>query len=178
MDYAISESKRMHDTLVSRMNDALAYIARFDEDELEKHLRQEYLDSVKRSLSKTPEELLLTSAESQRSHLSHTTIVEEPDRYVIRNEPCGSGGSLIMKENIPTTRQAHPWSWSKKGISYYCCHCCFSFEILPIELRGYPARIHLAPEKPGDPCVHLIYKKPELIPEEYFTRVGKTKTIK
>jgi len=33
-------------------------------------------------------------------------------------------------------------------------------------------------ERPEDPCVHLFYKKPELIPEEYFKRVGKTKPTK
>jgi hypothetical protein len=44
-----------------------------------------------------------------------------------------------------------------------------------IELRGYPVRITLVGDKPEDPCVHLFYKKPELIPEEYFTRIGMKK---
>jgi len=51
-------------------------------------------------------------------------------------------------------------------------------DIIPIELRGYPIRITIPGDKPEDPCIHLFYKKPELIPEDYFTRVGKTKTIK
>jgi len=33
-------------------------------------------------------------------------------------------------------------------------------------------------EKPEDPCIHYYYKKPELIPKEYFTRIGVTKTIR
>ncbi len=80
--------------------------------------------------------------------------------------------------DVGTTKKAYPWSWSRSGIPYYCAHCCIQWEILPIELRGYPIRISVPGEKPEDPCVHYFYKKPELIPEEYYTSVGKTKTIK
>ena len=47
-------------------------------------------------------------------------------------------------------------------------------EILPIEMRGYPICVTQYSDRPEDPCVHLYYKRPELIPDEYFTRIGKT----
>ena len=67
---------------------------------------------------------------------------------------------------------------SRSGVPYYCVHCCMFKEILPIELRGYPIRINFPGERPEDPCIQFFYKRPELIPEEYFARVGKTKTVK
>lgn len=57
----------------------------------------------------------------------------------------------------------------------YCSHCSLVNEILPIENFGYPNRITEYPENPGDPCTWYIYKDPDDIPEEYYTRIGKTK---
>ena len=180
VEYGLAENQAIHDALASFVDDNLSYIARFGEEELEKFLRQKYYDRVKNWLSVTPglEESLQRFSEYQRSHFSNFTVVEEPDRYVVRYDPCGTGGRLMRTKNVARTQKAYPWSWGKSGISYYCTHCCVAWEIIPIELRGYPLRIHLIAEKPEDPCIHLYYKRPELIPEEYFTRVGKTKTIK
>jgi hypothetical protein len=110
-----------------------------------------------------------------RGHYSKFTITEEADRYVFRYDPCGSGGRLLRTSSVGVTKKGYPWSWGKKGISYYCTHCCLLFEIIPIELRGYPIAIVHCPEKPEDPCIHYYYKKPGLVPEKYFERVGMTK---
>ncbi|MFC2002820.1 hypothetical protein ACFLV4_02590 [Chloroflexota bacterium] len=180
MEYGCAESKTMHDSLVSMYDDAITYLARFDEEELPQLFRQTFYSKTKVRLSVTPgvEEALQRCAESQRSHFSDFTIVEEPDRYVLTCDLCGSGGRLRRTKDVATTKKAYPWSWSKSGIPYYCTHCCLMWEIIPTELRGYPIRINLITERPEDPCVQLYYKKPELIPEEYFTRIGMTKTIK
>lgn len=97
---------------------------------------------------------------------------------MMRCDPCGSGGRLRRTKNIGITKKAYPWSWGKSGIPYYCTHCCLAWEIIPTELWGYPIRINLVTDRPEDPCVHLFYKKPELIPEEYFDRLGMTKKIR
>jgi hypothetical protein len=47
--------------------------------------------------------------------------------------------------------------------------------MLTIEWGGFPAVVAHPPERPGEPCVHYLYKNPEDIPEEYYTRVGKEK---
>ena len=130
------------------------------------------------NLGLSVEKTLQLDAEFARSHHSDFTVVEEPDRYVLTCDPCGSGGRLGRTMNVGVTKKAYPWSWGKSGVSYYCTHCCFIWEIIPTEIQGYPIRINLLGDKPGDPCIHLHYKKPELIPEEYFTRIGKNKTIK
>jgi hypothetical protein len=126
----------------------------------------------------SPLETLQLECEFQRSHFGEFTVVEEPDRYVITMDPCGSGGRLRRTKDVGVTKKAHPWTWSKSGVPYYCVHCCIMWEILAIELQGYPIKIHIPSDRSEGPCLRLICKRPELTPEEYFTRVGKTKTIK
>ena len=179
LEYCSAEHRTGSDFLVSFIDDVLTHLAHFGEEEVEKVLRQVFYDRTKNRLSVTPsvEKALQIFAESHRSYFGNFTIMEEPDRYVIRCDPCGSGGTLMRTKNVGRTKKAYPWSWGKSGISYYCTHCCVH-EIISTELRGYPLRINLIAERPEDPCVHLCYKKPELIPEEYFTRIGMTKAVK
>ncbi len=100
-------------------------------------------------------------------------------------DPCGSGGRMRRTGeidkipprdgppfNLGRTKKAWPWSWSKAGVPYYCVHCCIWSEIIPTELNGYPTRVTLWNEDPEKPCRWAFYKKPDLIPEEYFTRIG------
>lgn len=179
VEYGCAETQTMHDSIVSFVDDALTYIARFGEEEVLKFLRERYLSRVKNWLSATTGviETIQRFAEFQRGHFSEITIVEERDRYVMSG-PCGSGGRLRRSKSVATTKKAYPWSWSRENVPYYCLHCCVAWEVIPNEIRGYPLRIHLVPERPENSCVHLFYKKPELIPEEYFTRVGVAKVIK
>ncbi len=151
------------------------------EEEVMKIWYERSLPIMQAWLAATPgvAESLYRCIELQRSHQVGTfTVTEEIDRYVVSYGFCHSGGTVRRGSNVGKTKKAYPWSWSKTGVPYYCIHCCLRWEIIPIELRGYPVRITLFNENPEGPCVHLFYKKPELIPEEYFAKVGKTKTIK
>ena len=181
VDYACMEAKMLHDTMVSIAEMSFTFIAdNFGEEEVDRLIRLIFQPKVEARLSAplSVEEFIQMYVELMRGHFSGSiTITEEPDRYVVKYDPCGSGGRLRRLRAVGTTKKPYPWSWNKAGVSYYCAHCCISNETLPIELRGYPIKIILPGDKPEDPCVHLYYKKPELIPEEYFTRVGKTKTI-
>lgn len=174
LDYGYSEAKMMHDSMCSFVEDVFTHLATFGEEEIYKVLRKRYEPVIRRWLSDTPgvKESLERGIEFQRGHGGHTTITEEPDRFVVRCDPCGSGGQLRRTKNVGIAKKAYPWTWGKSGVPYYCIHCSVMWEILPIELRGYPIRINLIGDKPSDPCIHLYYKKPDLIPEEYFKRVG------
>ncbi|MFC2022209.1 hypothetical protein ACFLTR_03245 [Chloroflexota bacterium] len=179
LEYAFNESKANNDSLVSFVETVLTHLASFGEQEVEKILRQRYYPMRKDwlSVTRSVEESLQRCTESQRKHPASLRVIEEPDRYVVTYDPCGSGGRLRRTRSVGTTKQAYPWSWGEAGVSYYCSHCCISYEIIPIELWGYPIKIHLLGAKPEDPCIHLFYKNPELIPEEYFTRVGMKKDM-
>ena len=172
-------NKRMHDIMVSFVEELVTHIASFGEKEVMKILRQIFYPRAEGFLSATPgaEEALQKITQSHREHQSDFTVKEEPDRYVVTHDPCGSGGRLRRSRSVGTTKKAYPWSWGKAGVPYYCCHCCILWEVISIELRGYPVRITETGDKPEDPCIHFFYKKPELIPAEYFTRVGMEKDM-
>jgi hypothetical protein len=179
IEYEVFENQTMHEGVAAMCSDVLAYLATLGEEEVEKAWRSRYNDRIKNWLKETPGmmENLWLFVEFQRGLSANLTVTEERDRYVIKSAPCGTGGRLKRTDGN-VTKKAYPWSWGKKGILYYCTHCCIAYEQIPIELRGYPLKVMLPPEKAGDPCFHLVYKKPELIPEEYFTRIGKKKTKK
>ena len=153
----------------------------------------------------TPFAKVQRMTEVQRAHRSgrlergDIKVWEEPDRFVMEFDPCGGGGRMARGPldksgsrleapyNLGTTSKPYPWSWSKANVPYYCLHCCIWREQMAIEAKGYPLRVTECPV--GDwnkPCHWYIYKSPELIPAEYFERVGykkdtsrfKTKTPK
>lgn len=177
LDYCQSETKMMHDSMCSFVDDAVTYLAAFGEEEIYTLLRKRYEPVIRRWLSVTPgvEESLARCVEFQRGHGGECRVTEEPNRYVVTCDPCGSGGQLRRTKPLATTAKAYDWTWGKAGVPYYCTHCCVMWEILPIEARGAPIRLNLPGERPDDPCVHLYYKKPELIPEEYYRRVGRSR---
>ncbi|MBI2832743.1 MAG: hypothetical protein HYX79_10855 [Chloroflexi bacterium] len=131
-------------------------------------------------LAETPGTLesLHRCTEHQLCHHGVFKVTEDEQKYIVAYDPCGSAGRIRRKREVGLTRKAYPWTWNKAGVPYHCIHCALQFEIIPIDIRGYPIRITLFDADPWKPCTHLFYKKPELIPEEYFTRVGKVKTIK
>ena len=178
LDYGQSRAEEAYVRLGVMANELLTFIAEnVGEEVIERIWRTRYASRVADFMrtAGTVEDFLRRLIEVEIGHHSKVTLIEEPDRYVIRYNPCGSGGRMRRTVEAGTLKKAYPWTWGKVGIPYYCAHCCLEFEILPIELRGYPLAVTEMGEKPEDPCVHLFYKSPELIPERYFARVGKKK---
>ncbi|NNF98195.1 MAG: hypothetical protein HKM93_02365, partial [Desulfobacteraceae bacterium] len=66
-----------------------------------------------------------------------------------------------------------------KEIPWYCTHCSIvQAGGMPIEAFGYPIRVQEFPDNPADASCRLIfYKRPELIPENYFKKLGYEKDI-
>ena len=182
IEYATFEAKKMHDASVTVIDDFLGYIARhFGEEEIAKMWRECFHHRVaaRMALNLSLEQQVQRYAEDHRGHGADIEVFEEPDRYVLKLNTCGSGTMLRKtRPDLGATKEPHPWSWGRTGVPYYCTHCCIGFEIIATELQGYPARIHECPRKPDEPCLNYVYKKPEVIPEEYFTRVGKAKSVR
>lgn len=191
VDYFRQEMMIVHDIYAEYVQGMLAHIAEtYGEDAVEQAFRgslgkwfKERYDAYNKL---NLEEKLQLTAEGMRCHLDGPgrkgdfTVIEEPERFVFKWDPCGSGGVLrrnAEKEGKPlaVAQEAHDWTWGKKGVCLYCSHCSLVNEILPIEHYGYPNRITEYPEKPGDPCTWYIYKNPDDIPEHFYTRIGKTK---
>ncbi|MBT3926274.1 MAG: hypothetical protein HOF33_04745 [Rhodospirillaceae bacterium] len=143
--------------------------------------------------------LVLVAAESLRGHLSgpgrmgDIEITEEPERWVLSFDPCGSGGRTYRDDagegyaprmappyDFAVTEEEHDWAWNKKGICVYCVHCCQLNQRMPTTRFGYPTRVVDPPTWPeaktGGKCVWSVYKDPSLVPEDAYRQVGAKKS--
>ncbi len=176
LDYGLAATKRLIASLTLGRELLLSRLSGFGDEEIEEFYRERYTPWVKQWMTKTPGpmESMEVFADLFRVMGSGLRYAEEPDKYVMTLDPCGSGGTMRRTMDVRKIEKAYPWTWNKTGVSYYCAHCCLFQEILPIEMRGYPICVTQYSDDPKKPCVHLYYKSPELIPDEYFTRIGQT----
>ena len=194
--YLIPEGKGLHDLFCDWIWDIFSKISEKDGEtavyELCRSTQETWM--MKRTwkglLKMSVEERVYVNAEVMRSHRCGSQqnggidIIEEEDRISIKMNPCGSGGRMRRGDpvdgtpsrlgppyNFGVTSKAYPWSWGRKNVPYYCIHCAIN-EILPIEWGGFPLWVTGYSDDAADPCYWHFYKKPELIPDEYFSRLG------
>jgi len=115
-------------------------------------------------------------------HPGGFTITEDEQKVTFRMSPCGSGQRLVLNgayDGLPgggVTREAHDWSFGRKGMPLYCTHCSFMNESMPIEWSGYPLYPLDPPEDYAtDACTWYWYKDPADIPERHWRRHGAVK---
>jgi hypothetical protein len=139
----------------------------------------------------SPQESLELTVEGMRGHFTGGSrsgsvgVEDKGDRWVLSFDACGSGGRMrrgdpergqLPRTEPPyrfgVTHEAHAWSWGRRGVCLYCAHCAVVNEILPIEATGAPMRVVDYPEDPGEPCRWTIYKSPEAVPDDAYSRVG------
>jgi hypothetical protein len=181
-----------HDFLVAWIHDLLTAIARAAGEEAvlatvsgtyERGWKARYA----RWDAMTPELRLALSVEGMRGHLSgperkgDVAIAEEPDRYVMRLGPCGSGQVLRFGDPATgappygadgTSREPHPWTWGRAGVLWYSAHCPIVMEWLTARDRGVPLRPVDPPERADEPCRWYVYKDPGRTRPEHFLRMG------
>jgi hypothetical protein len=146
------------------------------------------------------DQLMMVACESMRAHLvgvdrtGDFELIEVEDRFILRFDPCGSGGRIVRGDSIEGTgsrmeapynwsvsQEPHTWNHGQTGICHYCTHCIRLMEEMPIDKFGYPLRVVDPPVYPDrDPdnrqsCQWQMFKDPTSTPEEYYTRVGRTK---
>lgn len=176
------EVKLAHDILAEWVWILLTFVSRtFGEEAVEKALRfrHECQDQLAEKLfSLKPEQVLRNIAAIDRGHQPNFRIHEEEERFVIRLDPCGTGGQMLRKglynppSNLGMTKKGYHWSWGKANVSYYCSHCCLH-EISAME-KGAPAPLWITecPEDSDASCFQYIYKNPKLVPKKYIQRIG------
>jgi len=194
VEYARLEWQVDHDMYVNWSWAFFTYIANtYGEDALEKAMRfvleSYYKDRYEKVMKSDVKTQLQLTVEGLRGHLmgpgrqGDIEITEEKDRFKLKLNPCGSGGVARQRvesgaETNPQlfgfSKEAHPWTWGKERVCYYCAHCSMVNEIMSIENFGHPMRITEYPKKAEDACIWYIYKDPKDIPAEYYERVGKT----
>ena len=163
--------------------------------------RYEKFDIDKHPWDEGLEVLMMVACEAMRGHLvgpertGDFELVETDDRYILRFDPCGSGGRTLRGDTIEGTpsrmeqpygwtasREPHPWNHFEAGVCHYCTHCIRLMEEMPIDRFGYPVRVidppHLgATDADGKPekCQWQMFKDPTKVPEEFYERVARKK---
>ena len=105
--------------------------------------------------------------------------VEEDDEKITLSFRCGSGGKLIDdgryegEHSYLTLAERSGRTFDRDALWVYCAHCSVNNEIQPVEWGSAPTSIEYPPERPGEPCVHHIYKDPSDIPAAAYERIGK-----
>jgi hypothetical protein len=164
--------------------------------------RYEKFDIDKHPWDESLETLMLVACEAMRGHLvgpertGDFELIETEDRFILRFDPCGSGGRTLRGDVIEGTpprmkppynwtvsQEEHPWNHFQKGVCHYCTHCIVLMEEMPIDRFGYPVRvidppIYGATDDEGKPmkCQWQMFKDPTKVPDEYYERVGRSKT--
>ncbi len=106
--------------------------------------------------------------------------VTEDDEKIVLTFQCGSGGKLIDDGRYEgehpylRLREQGPRTLMRDELWVYCAHCSVNNEMQPVEWGGTPSSIEFPPERPGEPCVHHIYKDVTKIPPEAYERIGET----
>ena len=133
--------------------------------------RYEKFDIDKSPWDEALQLLMQVCFEAARSHLfgpgrrGDMEVIEYDDRYVLRFDPCGSGGRTVRGDEIEGTppRMEEPYNWHvskepfswnhfQEGVCLYCSHCITLMEELPIDRFGYPVRVVDPPRYvPGSP---------------------------
>ena len=132
------------------------------------------------------------AVEGMRGHFAgpgrqgEVSVVEEPSRYVMSFDACGSGGRMRRGDTVTGTgsrldapyhflnvTEAYDFTWNRRGVCAYCAHCAVALQLVPIERIGHPIRVTEYPDDAREPCRWIIYKQPELIPAHAYTEVGK-----
>ena len=164
--------------------------------------RYEKFDIDKHPWDEALEVLMLVACEAMRGHLvgpertGDFELIVLEDRFVLRFDPCGSGGRTVRGDTIEgtparmeppygwkVTEEPHDWNHNTPGICLYCAHCIILMEQMPMDRFGYPVRVIDPPVYPDtnlDPgvrqkCQWQMFKDPTQVPAEYYERAGRTK---
>ncbi|MEZ4667890.1 MAG: hypothetical protein R3E39_08250 [Anaerolineae bacterium] len=194
----LAEAQLIHDIVADWAWSLLTvFVNQWGEDSLTDVLRvtEEPWVSVRYSNLKdmTQEESLQLTVEGMRGHFTGQDragviqIADEPDRWVMSFDACGSGGRMRRGDpmmgsgsrlgapyNFANIEGSFDWTWQQNGVCAYCAHCAVVNQILPIEGLGYPMRMVEYPTNANDPCRWIIYKDTNQYPPEAYTNVGKS----
>jgi hypothetical protein len=132
-----------------------------------------------------PIQRLRLSVEGMRGHLSGSTrrgdliVLEEPDRFVMVLDPCGSCGILRRGDpesgrppySVAGNARPHPWTWGRVGVGWYAVHSPIALEFVHYE-RGAPPLRPLEGCDGNGPCRWYVYKDVAAIPSTFAERMG------
>jgi hypothetical protein len=182
-----AEAKHAHDLMADFVWTLLSYIGKmYGDHEVIKALQFRHScqpQVAERMLGMSPEDAVRFKTMIHRAHHSNITMTEEKDRYVMKLDPCNTGGRMLREGldkppiNLGKLRKGFPESWNRSDVSYYCAHCGVH-SIMSVEKGApHPTWVYKCPENPQDPCYQYCYKRTEDVPEKYFEELGLEKGL-
>ena len=188
IDRAVEQWSGLKDYSINWITSLLTFIGEeMGEEAVDRAIRKTGDEFVRpRRDTGTPLESLPASARAKviaRAMLGNMgqVDVEEDDEKIVLSFKCGSGGMLIDNGKYEgehaymKLRERSGRTFNRDELWVYCAHCSINNEIQPVEWGGTPTSIEYPPEKPGERCVHHLYKNVADIPAEAYERIGKTK---
>lgn len=103
-------------------------------------------------------------------------MTEDEEKITFELSPCGSGQRLWRRgltdneKKYGFTKEEHFWSFNRSDFPYYCSHCTYMNEIMPIEWTGTPIYPLDPPASPEHPCKWYFYKNQKDVPERFYER--------
>lgn len=142
-------------------------------DYLDEFLAQTYAPAFVAGFARygamTDEELVRVTAATWNYHCADFTLTEEDDRFVVRLDPCGSGGRMfrgLMWRDMfrygepmsPVMDAPHDINFNRESCPIYCTHCASSNRA---QFDGGPLFFVIdghAQQRPGMACRQYTYK--------------------
>jgi hypothetical protein len=187
IDRAVEQWSGLKDYSINWITSLLTFIGEeMGEEAVDRAIRKTGEEFVRpRRDTGTPWESLPASARAKviaRAMLGNMgeVDVEEDDEKIVLSFKCGSGGMLIDSGKYEgehaymTLRERDGRTFNRDELWVYCAHCSINNEIQPVEWGGTPTSIEYPPEKPGERCVHHLYKNVADVPAEAYERIGKS----
>lgn len=186
IDRAVEQWSGLKDYSINWITTLLTFIGQeMGEEAVDRAIRKTGEEFVRpRRDTGTPFESLPASARAKviaRAMLGNMgqVDVEEDDEKIVLSFKCGSGGMLIDNGKYEgehaymKLRERDGRTFNRDELWVYCAHCSINNEIQPVEWGGVPTSIEYPPEKPGERCVHHLYKNVADIPAAAYERIGK-----
>lgn len=176
------EAKHAHDLMVEFVCVLLTYIGKnYGDEEVIKAMRSRHSGKpqvAERMLGMSPEEAVRFKTMIHRAHHSRMTVTEEKDRFVLKLDPCNTGGRMLRDGldkppvNLGKFKKKLPESYNQTDVLYYCGHCALHAIMGVQKGAPHPTWIYNRPKNPQDPCYQYCYKRTADVPEEYFSELG------
>ncbi len=189
IDTAVARTRSLQEYSINWLTSLLSFVGReLGEDGVERALRVTGEEFV-RPRRGTGWDSLPASARAKaiaRAMVANggSCEVGEDDEKIVLSFRCGSGGALIDGGRYDTAGGPYLTLTEKAGRTFqrdelpvYCSHCAVNNEMQPIEWGGTPTSIEHPPTKPGERCVHHVYKDPAAIPAAAYVRIGKPPSV-
>jgi len=115
-----------------------------------------------------------------------TVQVDGDDDKLTLSFRCGTGGRLVDEGRYDeradggpgylVLRGDGPLTLGEPGLPVYCAHCSVNNELQPLARDGAPLTVEFPTRRPGEPCVHHVYRDGRSIPDDVAARLAPTGT--